>query len=87
LSIILTSPTVFFNQEEIVGEAYQTKESKEGVEQSKEEEDVDEASQTKKSKEVVEQSKEEVVEGNDDDDKNSQKIPDLVQVIKEMAVD
>ncbi|KAF6167882.1 hypothetical protein GIB67_027660, partial [Kingdonia uniflora] len=36
---------VFFNQEEVVGEAYQTKESKEEVEQSKEEEDVDEASQ------------------------------------------
>ncbi|KAF6158914.1 hypothetical protein GIB67_012331 [Kingdonia uniflora] len=46
---------IFFNQEEVVGEAYQE------VEQSKEEEDVDEASQTKKSKEEVEQSKEELV--------------------------
>ncbi|KAF6148044.1 hypothetical protein GIB67_024219 [Kingdonia uniflora] len=85
---------VFFNQEEVVGEAYQTKESKKEVEQSKEKEDVDEASQTKESKEEVgqskeevKQSKEEVVEGKDDDDGNSQKKPDPVQVIKEMVVD
>ncbi|KAF6136270.1 hypothetical protein GIB67_042755 [Kingdonia uniflora] len=45
---------VFFNHEEVVGEAYQTKESKEV-------EDVDEASQTKEGKEEVEQSKEEVL--------------------------
>ncbi|KAF6135116.1 hypothetical protein GIB67_040427 [Kingdonia uniflora] len=47
----------------------------------------DEASQTKKSKEKVEQSKGEVLEGKDDDDGNSQKKPDPVQVIKEMAID
>ncbi|KAF6147990.1 hypothetical protein GIB67_024165 [Kingdonia uniflora] len=63
---------IFFNQEKVVGEAYQTKESKEKVEHSKDEEDVDEASQTK-------ESKEEVVEGKNDDDGNLQKKPDLVQ--------
>ncbi|KAF6176903.1 hypothetical protein GIB67_030586 [Kingdonia uniflora] len=68
-------------------EQSQTKESKKEVEQSKEEEDVDEASQTKESKEEVEQSKEEVAEGKDDDDRNSEKKPDLMQVIKEMVVD
>ncbi|KAF6171990.1 hypothetical protein GIB67_029408 [Kingdonia uniflora] len=65
---------VFFNQEEVIGEAYQTKESKDELEQSKEEKDIDEASQTK-------ESKKEVVEGKDDDDGNSLKKPDPAQVI------
>ncbi|KAF6136068.1 hypothetical protein GIB67_000472 [Kingdonia uniflora] len=69
---------VFFNREKVIGEAYQTKENKEEVEQSKEEEDIDEASQstylnTKESKDEVEQIKEEVAKGKDDDDGNSQK--------------
>ncbi|KAF6161103.1 hypothetical protein GIB67_007744 [Kingdonia uniflora] len=57
---------VFFNHEKVVGEAYQTKESKEEVKQSKDK----------------------VVEGKDDDDKNSQKKPDHVQLIlMELEVD
>ncbi|KAF6172230.1 hypothetical protein GIB67_024852 [Kingdonia uniflora] len=75
---IVKTNIVFFNQEEVVSEAYQTKENKEEVEQSKEEEDVNKGSQTKESKEEVEKSKEVVVEGKDDDDGNSQKKPDPV---------
>ncbi|KAF6169479.1 hypothetical protein GIB67_004760 [Kingdonia uniflora] len=41
----------------------------------------DEASQTKKGKDEVKQSKEEVAEGKDDDDGNSQKKPDPVQLV------
>ncbi|KAF6160366.1 hypothetical protein GIB67_019135 [Kingdonia uniflora] len=68
---VVKTDIVFFNQEKFIGEAYQTKESKEEVEQSKEEEEVDEASRTKESKEEVEQSKKEVVEGKDDYERNS----------------
>ncbi|KAF6158166.1 hypothetical protein GIB67_014960 [Kingdonia uniflora] len=63
---------VFFNQEEVIGEAYQTKKSKEEVEHSKEEEDVVEASQETYHF-FTKESKEEVVEGKDNDNGNSQK--------------
>ncbi|KAF6163571.1 hypothetical protein GIB67_022136, partial [Kingdonia uniflora] len=62
-TMIVKIDIVFFDQEEVVSEAYQT------MEVAKTE---DEASQTKESKEEVEQSKEEVVEDKDDDDINSQ---------------
>ncbi|KAF6162562.1 hypothetical protein GIB67_003108 [Kingdonia uniflora] len=58
---------IFFNQEKVIGEAYQTK-------KSKGEEDVDKASQE------LAQSKEEVVKGKDDDDGNLKKKPDPVQL-------
>ncbi|KAF6165254.1 hypothetical protein GIB67_030436 [Kingdonia uniflora] len=93
---------VFFNQDEVVGEAYQAsadqttavsvKEQTIEVVQTEEvishqEEDVGEGSQSKKSKEEVEQNKEEVLEGNDDDDRNLQNKLDPEQVIKEIAID
>ncbi|KAF6162104.1 hypothetical protein GIB67_008233 [Kingdonia uniflora] len=93
---------VFFNQEEVVGEAYQdsadqtivvsVEEQTIEVTQTKvvishQEEDVGEASQSKKCKEKVEHNKEEVVEGKDDDNGNSQNKLDPEQVITEMAVD
>ncbi|KAF6139542.1 hypothetical protein GIB67_015499 [Kingdonia uniflora] len=76
---------VFFNQKEVVGEAYQASADQttavfveeQTLEVNKTE---DEASQTK-------ESKEEMFEGKDDDDGNLQNKPDPEQVIKQMAVD
>ncbi|KAF6138314.1 hypothetical protein GIB67_001464 [Kingdonia uniflora] len=73
---------VFFNQEEVVGEAYQAS-ADQTTTVSVEEQTIE----SKESKEEVEQNKEEVVENKDDDDGNSQNKPDPEQVIKEMAVD
>ncbi|KAF6156314.1 hypothetical protein GIB67_013758 [Kingdonia uniflora] len=93
---------VFFNQEKVVGKAYQASDDQTTVASVEEQtievvqtevvishqkEDAGEASQSKESKEEVEKNKEEVVEGNDDDDRNSHNKPDLEQVIKEMVVD
>ncbi|KAF6163948.1 hypothetical protein GIB67_011272 [Kingdonia uniflora] len=83
---------VFFNQEEVVGEAYHVTYHLFAI-------DFSFSSfvlpylvsllsfVSKESKKVVEQNKEEVVEDKDDDDGNSQNKPDPEQLIKEMAVD
>ncbi|KAF6137564.1 hypothetical protein GIB67_031843 [Kingdonia uniflora] len=79
---------VFFNQEEVVGEAYQEQTievAQTKVVISHQEEDVGEASQSKNSKEEVEHNKEEVFQGKDDDDRNSRSKLDPEQVIKEMV--
>ncbi|KAF6155204.1 hypothetical protein GIB67_019730 [Kingdonia uniflora] len=77
---------VFFNQEEVVGEAYQVSgdQTTDGSveEQTLEvEKTKDEVSQSKESKKEVEQNKEVVVEGKDDDDGNSQNKPGPEQLI------
>ncbi|KAF6160349.1 hypothetical protein GIB67_019118 [Kingdonia uniflora] len=73
---------VFFNQEEVIGEAYQA-----STDQTTAVSVEEQILETKESKEEVEQIKDEVFEGKDDDDGISQKIPDPGQVIKQMAVD
>ncbi|KAF6135198.1 hypothetical protein GIB67_035269 [Kingdonia uniflora] len=84
---------VFFNQEEVVGEAYQASADQTTAvsveEQTLEvEKTEDEASQTKDSKEEVKQNKEKVFEGKDDDDGNSQNKPDPEQpILMESEVD
>ncbi|KAF6154974.1 hypothetical protein GIB67_018411 [Kingdonia uniflora] len=87
---ITKTDIVFFNQEEVVGEAYQASVDQTIIASAEEqtlevEKTKDEASQYiyLQSKE----SKEKVVESKDDDDGNSQNKPDPEQVIKEMAVD
>ncbi|KAF6168128.1 hypothetical protein GIB67_011513 [Kingdonia uniflora] len=67
---------VFFNQEEVVGEAYQA-----GADQTAVVSVEEQTLETKESKEEVEHIKEEVFEGKDDDDGNSQNKPDPEQVI------
>ncbi|KAF6140894.1 hypothetical protein GIB67_042307, partial [Kingdonia uniflora] len=92
---------VFFNQDKVVGEAYQTLEVEKAQDESSQasadqttvvsvEEQTIEATQTevtKENKEEVEQNKEEAFEGKDHDDGNLQNKPDLEQVIKQMVVD
>ncbi|KAF6172144.1 hypothetical protein GIB67_028560, partial [Kingdonia uniflora] len=89
---VAKSDIVFFNQEEVAGEAYQASVEQTTIvfieEQTLEvEKTEDEASQTKESKKEVEQNKEEVFKGKNDDDGNSQNKPGPEQVIKQMAVD
>ncbi|KAF6165107.1 hypothetical protein GIB67_000691, partial [Kingdonia uniflora] len=73
---IAKTDIVFFNQEEVIGEAYQASADQTTAvsveEQTLEvEKTKDKASPTKESKQEVEQNKEEVFEGKDDDDGNS----------------
>ncbi|KAF6138988.1 hypothetical protein GIB67_010714, partial [Kingdonia uniflora] len=100
---ITKADITFFNQEEVIGKAYQASTDQTtviSVEEriievaqtevviSHQEEDVGEACQTKESKKEVEQNKEEVFEGNDDDDRNSQNKPNPKQlVLMESEVD